>query len=44
MEKSRDKHNNEINGIIIGALLDPESVIIRGHKAIMEDKLKGEKP
>jgi hypothetical protein len=42
MEELRNKHSGKLNGIIIGALLDPKSVVNRGHKAIAEDALKGE--
>lgn len=36
--KSSEKHTKEMTGIILSAVLDPKSVINKGHEAILKEK------
>jgi hypothetical protein len=35
-----EKHTKQMTGILLSAAIDPGSVINRGHRAIIEEKIK----
>lgn len=40
--KKQDKHSGKIQATLLSAVFDPDSVINKGHRAIIKEQLKGE--